>query len=160
MVPGNYKILTIVCQSATAAETTVSGYVDTLGYDYLCLNCNHVVSAAASPLTSLRVREDDTVPTAFTDMSAIVRLCGAAATSTSAGFVIPTANSVVNNVEQFNIDLRGRKRYIGVDLVPTVSGIVNVNALLLRGHVGKDQAVSVDATLTTTVAQLRLNESC
>ena len=156
MVP-DYLPVSIINQSATAAETTVSGYMDTLGYDYIHFNILQRATVVTSPLTGLRVREDDTVPTAFTDMSAIAALTGAAATSTSAGFVLPTNNSVVDNMYHLALDLRGRKRYIGVDMVPTTSGWCSVNALLFRGEEGASAKVSVDATLTTTVGQLRLD---
>ena len=157
MVP-DYLPVSIINQSATAAETTVWGYVDTLGYDYVHFNILQRATVVTSPLTGLRVREDDSVPTAFTDMAAIHALCGAAATSTSAGFVLPTNNSVVDNMHHLALDLRGRKRYIGVDMVPTTSGWCSVNALLFRQAEGPDQKhVSVDATITTTVGQLRLD---
>ena len=158
MVPGEYKVITMFSQTATNAETTVSGYVDTLGFDYVHFNITQRATVVTSPLTGLRVREDDTVPTAFTDMAAIAALTGAAATSTSAGFVLATNNSVVDNVYHLGLDLRGRKRYIGVDMVPTTSGWCSCNALLFREAEGPDQKhVSTDVTLTTSVGQLRLD---
>ena len=156
MVPDNYKIVNILNKTATAAGTELSGYVDTKGYDYLVLNAINICTVAASPLTGLRVREDDTVPTAFTDMTAIVKFTGAAATSTSAGFVLPGNNSVVDNIHQFNIDLRGRKRYIGLDMVPTTSGWCSCAALLFRGCNGKNHPVNTSADATTVASQLRL----
>jgi hypothetical protein len=156
MVP-DYLPVSILNATATNAGTTMSGYVDTLGYDYVHFNILQRATVVTSPLTGLRVREDDTVPTAFTDMSAIAALTGAAATSTSAGFVLPTNNSVVDNMYHLALDLRGRKRYIGVDMVPTTSGWCSVVALLFRGEEGANAKVSVDATLTTTVGQLRLD---
>lgn len=157
MVP-DYLVVSIINQTTTAAETTCWGTVDTLGYDYVHLNVVQRSTVVTSPFTGIRVRELDTIPVAFTNMDAIPALCGAAATSTSAGFVLPTNNSVVDNVYHLGLDLRGRQRYIGIDLVPTTSGWVSCNALLFRQAEGPDQKhVSVDATITTTVGQLRLD---
>ena len=95
MVPGNFAVkqLIVPTTAITAASTANWGYVDTKGYDYLSIHLLEMSASAATQLGGLRVREDDTVPTAFTDMSAIVALCGAAATSTSAGFALPYPNS-------------------------------------------------------------------
>ena len=161
MLPGNYKLqqLIVPTTAITAASTANSGYVDTINYDYLSIDLIEMSASAATQVTGLRVREDDTVPTAFTDMSAIVALTGAAATSTSAGFVLPTPNSAVENNYRFKIDLRGRKRYIGIDFVPAVSTRAACTALLLRGEEGANQSTSSDATATVTTASLRLNLS-
>ena len=156
MVPGEYKVVSLFSQTATNGETTVSGLVDTLGYDY----CNIIVNQIATltnVMTTLAVRELATAPAAFTNMTAIIPLTGAAATSTSAGFAFPGLDSAVHNVHNFNIDLKGRERYIGVDIVPHTVGIITGVALLSRGHEGRNQAVSTDGTLTTTTGQLRLD---
>jgi hypothetical protein len=159
MVPADHKIqqLIVPTTAITAASTANSGYVDTKDYDYLEIALCEMSASAATQVTGLRVREDDTVPTAFTDMSAIVALTGAAATSTSAGFVLPTPNSAVENTYRFGIDLRGRKRYIGLDFIPAVSTRACAIALLLRGAKEPSQSVSTDATATVTTASLRLN---
>lgn len=159
MVPGNYKLqqLIIPTTAITALSTANSGYVDTKGYDYLCIDLVEMSASASTQVSGLRVREDDTVPTAFTDMSAIVALTGAAATSTSAGFVLPFPNSAVENNYRFNIDLKGRKRYIGLDFIPAVSTQCASVALLLRGETGANQSTSTDKTATVTSASLRLN---
>lgn len=157
MVPDYYPV-SICNKTATAAGTELSGYVDTRGFDYVHFNILQIATVVTSPLTGLRVREDDSVPTAFTDMDAIAELCGAAATSTSAGFVLPTNNSVVDNMYHLALDLRGRKRYIGVDMVPTTSGWCSINALLFREAEGPDQKhVSTDVTESTFIGQLRLD---
>jgi hypothetical protein len=161
MVPGEYKLqqLIVPTTAITAGSTANSGYVDTKDYDYLMIDLIEMSASAATQVTGLRVREDDTVPTAFTDMSAIVALTGAAATSTSAGFVLPTPNSAVENNYRFHIDLHGRKRYIGLDFIPGVTTRAAAVALLMRGDEGANQATSSDATATVTTASLRLNLS-
>ena len=153
------KQLIIPTTAITAASTANWGYVDTKGYSHLVVSLSEMSASAATQVTGLRVREDNTVPTAFTDMSAIVALCGAAATSATAGFVLPTPNSAVENNYKFNIDLRGRKRYVGLDFIPGVTTRAAAQALLFRGEEGADQAISSDATATVTTASLRLNLS-
>ncbi len=159
MVPGDYKLnqLIVPTTAITAGSTGNWGFLDTKDYDYLNIELVEMSASAATQVTGLRVREDDTVPTAFTDMSAIVALTGAAATSTSAGFVLPTPNSAVENNYRFRIDLRGRKRYIGLDFIPAVSTRAAAVGLLMRGAKEPSQSVSTDKTATVTTASLRLN---
>lgn len=158
MVPGEHKVITMFSQTATNAETTVSGLVDTLGYDYCSIIVNQIASLS-NVVTTLAIRELDTVPVAFTNMDVIIPLTGAAATSTSAGFAFPGLDSACMNVHHFGIDLRGRQRYIGVDLVPHTHGIISGVALLSRGHEGNDQYLSTDTSNTTAMHQLRLDVS-
>lgn len=153
------KQLIVPTTAITAGSTANWGYVDTKGYSYLGIALIEMSASAATQVTGLRVRELDTVPTAFTDMSAIVALTGAAATSTSAGFVLPTPNSAYasGNCYKFGIDLNGRKRYIGIDFVPAVTTRASAVALLFRDDDSNNQKVSTDATATTEVATLRLS---
>ena len=159
MLPANYKLrqLIVPVTTPTAGSTANTGYVDCAGYSYLSIDVVEMSASAATQVDTLSIREDDTVPTAFTDMSAIVALTGAAATSTSAGFVLPTPNSAVENNYRFKIDLKGRKRYVGINFTPGVTTRVACNAYLWRGNEGANQATSTDATATVTTASLRLN---
>jgi len=160
MVPDyDVKQLIVPTTAITAASTANWGYVDTKGYDYLSICLVEMSASAATQLDGLRVRQDDTVPTAFTDMSAIVALTGAAATSTSAGFALPYPNSASDegNKYKINIDLRGRKRYIGVDYIPSVTTRAAAFALLFRGEEGASMSVGTDKTATTTTESLRLS---
>lgn len=99
-----------------ASAGTVFGVVDTLGFNYLIIDLEAGTGEAASTaVTTLRCCEDDTAATGYSDGDPIIACVGAAATSTSAGFVLPALSSTKKNVYQFNIDLRGRKRYIGIN---------------------------------------------
>jgi len=137
---------------------TVFGTVDTLGYDHLRIDlCAGTGDAASTAVTTLRLCEDDTAPTAYTDGDAITACVGAAATSTSAGFVLPALSSSVQNVFQFNIDLRGRKRYIGLNFAPE-NQTVGVSALasLSRKNAGANPA-NVTAATGSAGARLIVN---
>jgi len=151
--------LLVPTTAITAGSTANFGYVDTKGFDYLHIAVSEMSASAATQVAGLRIREDDTCPTAFTDMSAIVALCGAAATSTTAGFVLPTPSSVTDNVYRFNIDLKDRKRYIGLDFIPAVTTRASAVALLTRAEDGPAQKTSTDAALTTEAVRCRLNVS-
>jgi hypothetical protein len=158
MKPEHKTVQLIVPTTAiTAASTANWGYVDTKGYSHVRIELVEMSASAATQIAGLRVREDDTVPTAFTDMSAIVALTGAASTSTSAGFALPFPNSAVENIYQFDIDLKGRKRYIGFDYIPSVTTRAAAVALLMRGEEGQDQKVGTDKTATVTTESLRLH---
>lgn len=118
MVP-DFKTVPIFEGLTMTSAGTVFDAVDTLGYDYLSIDLVAGTGEAASTaVTTLRLCESDTDPTAYTGGTAITACVGAAATSTSAGFVLPALSSTKQNVYRFNIDLKGRKRYIGVNFAP------------------------------------------
>lgn len=158
MNPGNSKTVVMIVPTTAQSAATNTGIVDTIGFDHLQVDLVEMsASEATAALTHLSLRENDTVPTAFTAMSSIVALTGAAATSTSAGFVLPTPNSAVWNNYRFNIDLKGRKRYIAIRHENSISTRVACNALLLRCQEGRPMPTSSDATATVTTASCRLN---
>jgi len=152
------KQLIVPTTAITAASTANWGFVDTKGYDYLSIALVEMSASASTQLGGLRIRESDTLPTAFTDLTAIVALTGAAATSTSAGFALPYPNSASaqGNIYKANIDLKGRKRYIGLDYIPSVTTQAAAVALLFRSE-GDRMSVGTDKTATTTTESLRLS---
>jgi hypothetical protein len=100
----------------------------------------HATNKAA--LTTLKITESDTV-TSISSQSAIVALTGGTATSTSVGFVIPAATAMgLGAGIEFQIDLRKRKRYLGLQVTPgdaTANGSFAV-AKLSRGTYSRDTA--------------------
>jgi len=119
---------------------TVFGTVDTYGFDECIISLEAGSGDAASTaVTTLRICEDDTAPTAYTDGDAVTACVGAAATSTSAGFVLPALSSTVGNTYLFHIDLRGRKRYLGINFAPENQTVgVGCQAILSRAADGAD----------------------
>ncbi len=105
-----------------ASAGTVAGGVDTIGFDFCEIDLVAGTGETASTaLAALHLMESDTVTAAtdftdYTDGSPITQFVGAAAISTSAGFVLPALSSSVQNSYRFNIDLKGRMRYIGLEL--------------------------------------------
>ena len=131
--------------SMTSAGT-VFGSVDTKGFNHAIINLEAGTGEAASTaVPTLALCESDTAPTAYTDGDAITNCVGAAAVSTSAGFVLPALSSTKKNVYQFNVNLVGRKRYIGISFAPTLQTLgVGCQAKLFRPD--QDPADSVAAT--------------
>jgi hypothetical protein len=136
-----------------ASAGTVFGQVDTKGYNYLIINLEAGTGDAASTAVStLRCCESDSSMTAYTDGDAITACVGAAATSTSAGFVLPALSSSKKNIYQFNIDLHGRKRYVGINFAPEKQTVgVGCQANLMRSDLDP-----VDSTAATGADGARL----
>lgn len=100
---------------ATNATQTMA--FDTKGYDranvYVLLNTHATNGTTVQTLT---FSESDTV-TSASSMTDIVALTGGTATSTSVGFVIPlVATAGTGGTIEFQIDLRKRKRYLGLEI--------------------------------------------
>ena len=122
---------------------TVFGCIDTKGFSHLGIDLvAGTGEAAQTAVTTLQLAENDaSAMTAYTDGSPITACVGAAAVSTSAGFVLPALSSTKQNVYRFNVDLRGRKRYIGVNFAPTKQTVgVSAHATLFRADSGPAMA--------------------
>ena len=164
MVPETKCVCMIAPGTVGAASTTEAG-IDTLGYDYCTIDViNGNIATNATAVTFIQVSESDTVlPTAYTDGAAIVALTGAAATSATAGFVLPTPSTCtvvpVGSNFRFNIDLRGRKRYLGLLVTPAQTWSLSAVAMLSRAHVDPAMPVVAVATNSTEAYQCRLNVS-
>lgn len=164
MVP-DVKIVSMMIPATKAAASTTTGLVDTLGYDYCVINTEHGATATDSlAMTFVQCSESDTAPTAYTDGTAIVALTGAAATSATAGFVLPTPSTCtvvpVGGNFQFNIDLKGRKRYLVMLVTPAQTMALACHAILSRVADGPASPVIAVATNSTIAHQCRLNVSC
>lgn len=159
MNPANSK--TFVMLHPTTAITAASvnfGRVDTKGFDYLTIDVVGISASAATQVTALGVGEDDTAATAFTDtgVSRIVALTGGTATSSTAGFVLPTPQSAgaYGNRYRFNVDLRGRKRYIVVDYQPAVTDQACIIAHLYKCEDGPADTTSTIVTAGVDFSRL------
>ena len=124
MVPSNSFHVPLAIPITLAAAQTTVGIVDTKGYDYCSFNVDIApCSAGGTGVTSLRLAEADydaAVISALTDctayttvgMSAVTQFVGAAAVSTSAGFVLPVRSVTTRDNFRLNVDLRNRKRFL------------------------------------------------
>ena len=128
--------------ATTATNATQSMVFSTLGYDYCNLYVNvgtHATNGAS--IGTLKITESDT-STVISSQSAIVALTGGTATSTSVGFVIPGASTAGNGqVIPFQIDLRKRKLYLGLQITPgTTTMNIGAIAVLRRSNESADSA--------------------
>jgi hypothetical protein len=136
---------------STSNNATATGYVDTLGYNYLVANIHvDTIAATSSKPNELKLSEADV--TTVSSTSAIVALTGGTATSTAVGFVIPAADTANADVFSLKLDLRGRKRYIFAHYSPLDAATINgATALLFSGEQTPDTAAE-EGTPVRTVA--------
>lgn len=136
------------------AGCTLTGQVDCAGYDYLTIigtDDGETTHSAAETPTELRLGESPTAPTAWADVTAIPTFeGGVAATDATHGFVIGTSSTNKCNGVVFNVDLRGRQRYILMHRVGVGTHHYAAVALLFKQHQGQEAAVA-----TTTLSRPR-----
>lgn len=132
MVPAAKLLLDSVTGSTgalTNGATGTSANIDTLGIDFLtidvCATTQSASTQAGSP-TTLKLQESDT--TVVTNFVDVVGFRGASATATNVDFVVGIGRTSGVNAYKFNVDARGRKRYINVVVAPTTTQTFQVTA--------------------------------
>ena len=135
MINGNEgQLVNMNTLAGTAATSSNVMSFDTLGFDNLNLYVacgSHATTAFA--ITEVLISDDDT-ETAASSQTDIAALCSATATSTGASNVLP-AIAVMGDggiVTELQIDLRKRKRYIGVEVTTGVVAAVTPVAVVGR----------------------------
>lgn len=119
------KQVIVINQSSTTNAETASGNIDTMGYDFLSLDVITTTSNAVTnnPSVLKLAESDDTVVSNFSDITEFVG-------DGTGGFTIPDAVTSGDWGVKFNVDLRGRKRYLKLSVSPvttqTISGIGNL----------------------------------
>ena len=107
----------VINDSGVTNGETATGNIDTLGYDWLTLDVMMTTSNAVTnnPSTLKLSESDDTVVTNFANISGAVG---------DTDFTIPNADTSASAIYKFNVDLRGRKRYIKLSVTPlTTQGV-------------------------------------
>lgn len=141
MKPSPKSVLVVASQSATAGAT-VTGSVDTQGFDWLTLDMvQHTVAAATNKLTVCKISESDT--TDATNYSDVTALVGGGA----GGFAIPNIDTQNPSMFKFNLDLKKRKRYLKLSLSPattqTVYAVANLHIAEQEPTQAADAGVAV-----------------
>jgi hypothetical protein len=122
---------TVVGSTVTSAAGTATLTIDTLGYDYASVDvvvAVGAVEAATSPiLKALSLYQYDNTAT------------------TAAVYTVtaPAANDAVTNqpsVVRFDVDLRGKQRYLVVDATPETTLPTTIVARLGKGEKGPESA--------------------
>ena len=121
--------------SDTTTAQTFTSSIDTLGYDYASIDVVFEANAATTDAvaTALKLAHGDTT-SAYTDLTAYVG-------GGSGGFTIPTtSSSSASNVVRFNVDMRGKRRYLNVSATPIAASVVCAVARLGKAEVGPANA--------------------
>lgn len=113
----------------TNGAVGTSANIDLLGVDFVTVDVSATTQSAStqagSPST-LKIQESDTtVVTSFAD---VVGFRGGSATATNVDFVVGIGKTSGVNAYKFNIDARGRKRYLNVVVTPTTTQTFYVSA--------------------------------
>ena len=131
------KSATKIGTADTATNATHQHSIDTLGFDYASIDVVFEPVAAAgtnsSVAVALKLQEGDTT-SSYSDITAFVG-------GGTGGFTIPTpSDSTSANVVRFDVDMRGRKRYLNVYATPNVASVVASNARLGKPEEGPTSA--------------------
>ena len=119
----------------TATNATFTHSIDTLGYDYASIDVVFEATTATSAAVALALKlgHGDTTAS-YTDLTAFVG-------GGSGGFTIPTSSLTgASNVVRFNVDMRGRRRYLNVSATPVAASVVCAVARLAKAEVGPANA--------------------
>lgn len=157
MVPSNTKTLKLITPQTVAAASTTTAAVDTLGYDYMTLDfIDGSIHTGTDRLTFLQLSESPTTMSAYTDGTNIAACVGAAATSSTAGFVLPRQSTCTvvptGVVYRMNVDLKGRKRYMCLLYTPVNASSICAVAHLSRKNEGGEAMVAGDVAAQSTEA--------
>lgn len=137
-LPYSKQVIAISQTSATNGET-VTGNIDTKGFDFLSID---VITSTSNNVTNnpsvLKLSESDT-----TDVSTFANISGAVGDT---DFTIPASVTSGNWGVKFNVDLVGRKRYLKVSSTPVTTQTFTVIGNLFKG---------VNSPSTSTVADVK-----
>jgi len=119
--------------ASVAASATHSHEIDTLGFKYAAIDVvfSPFTAATAAYASVLKVQESDASGSGQADVSGLSVTAGAGSTT----------GAVVGAVARFNVDLRGRKRYLTVVTSPG-----NTVAIVSSARLGKAEQYPVTAT--------------
>jgi len=125
--------------ATVAAGTAVIGVVDTKGYDFAKLLYITNKATGASAQDFLDLAESDTEPTAFADGTAVDGFDG------TADYSIVAESTTKSNVYVFNVDLKGRKRFLVTNYESDMTHYGCWVALLGRKQDGAEETVATTA---------------
>lgn len=112
--------------TGVAASATFTHEIDTLGFKYASIDVvfSPFTAATASYASVLKVQESDTAGSNQADVTGLSITAGAGSTT----------GANVGAVARFNVDLRGRKRYLTVTTSPGNTVAIASNARLSKGE--------------------------
>jgi hypothetical protein len=112
--------------TSVAANATFTHEIDTAGFKYASIDVifSPFTAATSSYASVLKVQESDTAGSGQTDVSGLSITAGAGSTT----------GANVGAVGRFNIDLRGRRRYLTVVATPGNTVAVATDARLAKAE--------------------------
>jgi hypothetical protein len=127
------KTVASIGTADTATDATFSHTIDTLGYDYASVDVVLEANAASTSAMAKTLRLQQSDVDAATSYANITAFVGGG----TGGFTIPTTSlSNASNVVRFNVDMRGKRRYLRVQATPEASSVVCSVVRLGKGEVG------------------------
>ena len=120
--------------ASVAASATHSHEIDTLGFKYASIDVVYspFTAATTSYASVLKVQESDASGSGQTDISGLSVTAGAGSTT----------GASVGAIARFNVDLRGRKRYLTVVTSPGNTVAIVTNARLTKAEQGAYDATT------------------
>lgn len=143
MKSNNAEAFVVLPPAATATNATQTMSFDRAGFDQaniMVVIGTHTTTTAV--VTGIKIAEHDTT-TSATSMTDIAALCASNTTSTSAVNAVPAGSKQgLGAIVEFQVDLRKRKRYIGVVITAdtVATAVTSVIARLSRSAESKDTA--------------------
>lgn len=126
------KTFIIAPMLTTAGQAQTATVVDCGGYRYATIEVqiSTAATSAGSDITVLSLVESD--DTNASNNANVTTFVGGTAVGTNVGFVIPSNSTAVGRIVSFNVDLRRRKRYLGLAVTTPVATKIAALAVLSR----------------------------
>ena len=126
MLPSMKQVI-VIAQTSTTNAATATGNIDTQGYDFCTVD---VIMATSDDTTNnptvFKIADcDTTVVSSFADITALVG-------DGTGGWTIPDAVTSGNYGVKFNIDLKGKKRYLKLSISPLTTQVITAIANLAK----------------------------
>lgn len=119
--------------TSVASNATFTHEVDTAGFKYMSMDVmfSPYTASNVSIASVLKMGETDTAGGTPTDITALV---GGGAGGFTIAATGASTGAAIGAVARFNVDLRGRKRYLTVTVTPTTTVAVVTNARLSKAE--------------------------
>ena len=143
MIPAQNVKTVVMAPVVNAAATTNIMSFDRTGFDYCVIDIlSGTTSTQTNAIASIIVAESDTLTTPSL-MEQIPALSGSAATNTSYGWAVPAVTATSQgSVITLQMDLRHRKKYIGLSLLGSAGGGTASIAAIARLSRGNESPVT------------------
>lgn len=118
------KVAVVISPVSKTNGATATGTVDCKGFDFVTLDLVAATADTASNKPSVLTLTEGDTTSAFATFSGCV---------SGTDYTIPSASTSAAQVYKFNLDLRGRKRYLKLTVSPRTTQIVCALANLHKG---------------------------